>query len=304
MDIKRNVKKVLELLHVEKLRKHQQKPINRILNDQDTFVAAPTSAGKSLIYQVLAILHSNKTTLVIEPTIALMHDQVHKLQEHGISAKYLDSTQTKRERTHILNQFSASNINILYLTPERLTLESFLYVLKTVKLFMIVIDEAHCILDWGYGFREAYLHIGEVIDSLKPRPVISAFTATASRKDADEICKLLHMNQPMVFENDLYRKNLTYLKKSANSRHQKQQLMMTYLRKYHNHASIVYCNTRNAVDAVYEFLNEKYPGQVVKCHAEMPAKKRAKHELQFLSGEKSIMAATSAFGMGVDLGHN
>ena len=302
MDVKRTIKTALSKLQIEKLRKHQQAPINSILDEQDTFVIAPTGSGKSAIYQIPAILHPDKPTLVIEPTISLMHDQVQKLKSLGVTAEYLDSTQTKKERQSILDQFQTGKVNILYLTPERLVSESFLYALQEISLSMVVVDEAHCVMDWGYTFRDAYLHIGEFIDTLKHRPVIAAFTATASPKDTENIYAALHMKRPAIFENNLYRKNLTYLKKYADDRSKKQQLLMKYLHKYRQHSSVIYCNTRRAVDAVYEFLQKKYPDDVVKCHADMSPKKRAEHELQFLTGEKSIMVATTAFGMGVDLG--
>ena len=231
-----------------------------------------------------------------------MHDQVQKLKSLGIATESLDSTQTKKERQSILNQFQTGKVNILYLTPERLVSESFLYALQEISLFIAIVDEAHCVMDWGYTFRDAYLHIGDFVDSLAHRPVIAAFTATASPKNAENICAALHMWNLACYQNNLYRKNLTYLKKYANDRQKKQQLLMKYLRKYHRHSSVIYCNTRRAVDAVFKFLQEKYLGEVVKCHASMSPKKRAQHELQFLTGEKSIMVATTAFGMGVDLG--
>ena len=302
MDTKRIIKTALQKLQIEKLRKHQQTPINSILSGKDTFVISPTGSGKSAIYQIPAILHPDKPTLVIEPTISLMHDQVQKLKSLGIAAEYLDSTQTKKERQSILDQFQFGKVNILYMTPERLHSESFSCAMKNIRLFMVVIDEAHCVMDWGYTFRDAYLHIGDFVNSLDHRPVIAAFTATASPKDAENICAALYMKHPEIFRNNLYRKNLTYLKKYADDRSKKQQLLMKYLRKYHCHSSVIYCNTRRAVDAVCEFLQEKDPGEAVKCHADLSPKKRAEHELQFLTGEKSIMVATTAFGMGVDLG--
>ena len=182
MDVKRIIKTALQMPRLDKLRKHQQAPINSILSGKDTFVISPTGSGKSAIYQIPAILHPDKPTLVIEPTISLMHDQVHKLKSLGIAAEYLDSTQTKKERQSILDQFQTGKVNILYLTPERLVSESFLCALQEISLFMVVVDEAHCVMDWGYTFRDAYLHIGEFIDSLVHRPVIAAFTACGDQR--------------------------------------------------------------------------------------------------------------------------
>lgn len=302
MKIRYDMKPALDMLHIKTLRKHQVKPIYTLLNAQDTLVIAPTGSGKSAIYQLPAIMHSDRPTLVIEPTIALMHDQVRKLTLCGIAAAYLDSTMSQKEQLAVLKQFISGKVNILYLTPERLTSESFLYVLQNVQLYMVVVDECHCVLDWGCSFRSAYLHIGHTIDNLPHRPIVAAFTATACNKDIGDIANLLHMNHPAVYQQDLYRKNLIYIKKYAESRKHKQKLLIKHLHKYHRNASVIYCNTKHAVDAVYELLQKKYPNQVVKCHSGMSPKQRSKHEVQFLSGEKSIMVATTAFGMGVDMG--
>lgn len=302
MKIPYDIKTVMEMLQINKLRNVQIKPMGSIQAGQDTFVLAPTSAGKSAMYQLPAIAHSQEATVVIEPTISLMHDQVQKLVSNGIAAEYLDSTMSPKEQRHTLKRFAEGETQILYLTPERLTSEAFLCAVKKIRLFMVVVDECHCVLEWGYGFRAAYLHIGEFVDSLHPRPVVAAFTATACPSDVDRICESLHMREQKVFLNDLYRKNLVFLKKHTASRQDKQQKLIRFIRKYHQRASVIYCNTKKGVEAVYELLQKKYPDQVVKCHSGMSAKERSGHELQFLSGERPIMVATTAFGMGVDLG--
>ncbi len=302
MDIKKKIKPAKKKLGITKLWDHQIGPINSIISHQDTFDLAPTSAGKSAIFEIPAISNHDFPTVVIEPTLAVMHDQVLNLKKLGISAEYLDSSMSNKEKESVIERFQNKKINILYLTPEKFTSVDFLYVLESVKLFMVVVDEAHCVLDWGYSFRDAYLQIGDTIDSLEQRPVVSAFTATASHDDINEICELLHMDEPQIFTNDLYRKNLIYIKKYASTRKEKQKLLMKYLRKYHKHSSVIYCNTRKAVDAVYEVLSKKYPDKVVECHADMSNKKRTESELEFLTGKKKIMVATTAFGMGINLG--
>ena len=302
MDVKRDIKQAMDQLGIDKLRRHQLKPISSICSARDTFVLAPTSSGKSAIYQIPALLHANQITVVLEPTLALMHDQTRKLRVLGIAAEYMDSAMTKSERTDSLKRFQEGKVNILYITPERFVSESFLCILRGMKLFMLVVDECHCVLDWGGSFRSDYLQIGEAINSLSERPVITALTATASKEDIEQICTLLHMKKPAIFENDLYRKNLIFIKKYADDRKAKLTLLYQYLKKYHTGCSIVYCNTKKAVDAVHELLEKRYPGKVCKCHSNMGAAKRASHELQFLKGEKQIMVATSAFGMGVDMG--
>jgi len=301
MDIKLSIKIAAKDLGIDRLRKHQIQPIHSILSGNDTVVLAPTSAGKSAMYWIPAILHPQQLTIVIEPTLALMHDQTQKLKNLGIAAAYVDSTIPSGKRETILKQALAGKLQFLYIIAERFTSTEFSSTLHKLDLFMVVIDEVHCVLDWGHSFRDAYLHIGEEISRLTDRPVVAAFTATATQEDIEESYTLLHMNQPNVFVNSLYRENLIYVKKFADSRKQKQKLLQKYLSKYHKHSSIVYCNTRKAVDAVYTLLEKKYPDQVIKCHANLPDKARTQAEWKFLSGEKTIMVATTAFGMGIDL---
>ncbi len=301
MDIKKIIKEAAEKLRINKLRKHQVKPINSIISGNDTFVIAPTSAGKSAIFQLPAIMHADTSTIVIEPTLALMHNQVSKLQDLNIEAAYIDSMMTPKEKGNVMMRMLEGEIRILYVSPERFCSEDFQYAFNRWKVSMVVVDESHCVFDWGYSFRDSYLRIGDTIDTLQKRPVISAFTATASPTDIKEICNLLHMTNPKVFVNNLYRKNLVYIKKSAVDKEQKKKFLIKYLRKYHKHSSIVYCNTHRAVEAVYEFLLEKYPDDVVQYHAGMSDHERTSTEFQFLSHKKSIMVATTAFGMGVDL---
>jgi len=227
--------------------------------------------------------------------------QYSKLQDLNIEAAYIDSMMTPQEKGNVMMQMLEGKIRILYVSPERFCSEDFQYALNKWNVFMVVIDEAHCVLDWGYSFRDSYLSVGDTIGTLQHRPVVSAFTATASPDDIQYICSLLHMDNSKVFVNDLYRKNLVYIKKCAVSKEQKQKLLNKYLRKYHKHSSIVYCNTHKAVEAVYEFLMKKYPNDVVKYHAGMSDHERTSAELQFLVHKKSILVATTAFGMGVDL---
>ena len=203
MDIKRDIKYAQEQLGVEKLRKHQVKPINSILEGNDTMVIAPTSSGKSAVYQIPALLFP-EMTLVIEPTISLMYDQVNKLKTHGICADRIDSSIPACEQSRILKMVKKGNLKILFVTPERLQNRKFLEAIKGVQVSLIVIDECHCVMSWGYGFRYDYLAIGKFIKTFKRRPVIVALTATATPDMRLMICELLSMNQPGVFENSLY----------------------------------------------------------------------------------------------------
>ena len=303
MKIKKSVQKAMQKFHVEELRKTQIKPINDILDDQDIFVVAPTSSGKSLIYQLPASMQKNKLTLVLEPTLALMHDQVRKLVNLGISAAYLDSTLSKKEIEHTLHAVRKGKIQILYLTPERLHTKAFLESIQKLTIYMVVVDECHCVLEWGDTFRPDYQKIGEFIESLPERPIVAALTATANPKDRESIQESLCMKDVQEHVSSIDRPNLVLLKENCSSSQEKLLRTRHFIRKYRTDGSvIVYCTKRSFTDAVYNYLNELYPNQVVRCHAGMKEKPRAQHESGFLNDEKKIMVATTAFGMGVDKG--
>lgn len=300
MDMKRGIKQAANITGIDKLRKSQVKPINDILEGRDTMVVARPSAGKSAIYQIPALVHGEERTIVIEPLLSLMHDQVRKLREHGVGAARLDSTMKKSEQRECLQKFISGEVQMLFVTPEQFGKEEFLCMMKAVAVYMVVLDECHAVLDWGYSFRDAYLNIGQVIDELEARPIITALTATATEDDMAEIAQCLHMQNPAMYRNDLYNPKLVYIKQHTVNREEKRKLLCKYLSKYHANSSIVYCNTRKAVEVVYKLLDKKYSG-VTMSHAGLKPKIRAANEYKFLSGEESIMVATSAFGMGIDL---
>lgn len=301
MDMKRVVKNAAQMVGIAKLRKPQVKPINDILEGRDTMVVARPSAGKSAIYQIPALVHGEERTIVIEPLLSLMHDQVRKLREHGVGAARLDSTMKKSEQRKCLQKFISGEVQMLFVTPERFHEEEFLCTMKAVAVYMVVVDECHAVLDWGYSFRDAYLNLGQTIDELEARPIITALTATATENDMAEIAQCLHMQNPAMYRNDLYNPKLVYIKQHAVNREEKRKLLCKYLSKYHANSSIVYCNTRKAVEAVYKQLDKKYSGQVTMSHAGLKPKARMANESEFLSGKKTIMVATTAFGMGIDL---
>lgn len=299
MDIRQDIKSAQKQLGIEKLRKHQVKPINSILGRQDTMVIAPTSAGKSAIYQVPALIFSG-TTLVIEPTLSLMYDQAYRLKSHGISAAYIDSVMPAYERSRILERTAKDKVKILFVTPESLQNRKFLESIEDVEISMVVVDECHCVTSWGYGFRPDYLRIGEFIDTLPHRPVVAALTATATSDMREEICDLLSMDQAEVFINSLYRPNLHFMKRSFVSDEAKLKELKRLLKKHKDGSCIIYCNTKRMTDAVYDKVCEWYPDDVVKCHSNLTGQDRKRSELLFLDGKRRIMVATSAFGLGVD----
>lgn len=288
MDVKREIKQAANIIGIDELRKSQVKPINDILEGWDTMVVARPSAGKSAIYQIPALVHGEERTIVIEPLLSLMHDQVRKLREHGVGAARLDSTMKKSEQRECLQKFISGEVQMLFVTPEQFGKEEFLCTMKAVAVYMVVVDECHAVLDWGYSFRDAYLNLGQTIDELEARPIITALTATATEDDMAEIAQCLHMQNPAMYRNDLYNPKLVYIKQHAVNREEKRKLLCKYLSKYHANSSIVYCNTRKAVEAVYNLLDKRYSGQVAMSHAGLKPKTRAVNECKFLSGEKSI----------------
>ena len=299
MDIKNAIKLAQKQLGIDKLRKHQVKPINSILAGNDTMAIAPTSAGKSGIYQVPALIFPGMT-LVIEPTISLMHDQADKLKEHGINAAYIDSTVPAYERSRILERVAKGKVKILFVTPERLQNRKFLKAIEGVEISMLAVDECHCVTSWGHGFRPDYLHIDKFINTLEHRPVVAALTATATAGVREEICYLLSMDQPEVLVNSLHRPNLHFMKRLFVSDEAKLKELKRLLKKHKDGSCIVYCNTKNMTDAVYDEVRKWYPNNVVKCHSNLDGSARKGNEMLFLNGERHIMIATSAFGLGVD----
>lgn len=303
MDMKREVKQAANVIGIEKLRRHQVEPINDILNERDTMVVAQPSAGKSAIYQIPALIHKKMRTIVIEPLLALMFDQMRKLKEHGVAAACWNSSMRKSDQEDSMQRFISGEVQVLFVTPERFTSKGFVHVMKrkSLPVYMVVVDECHCVLEWGYSFRKPYLEIGKVVDKLKPRPIMVALTATAAEEDMEEIVASLHMESPAMYRNDLYNPKLVYMKCYAVDREEKRKLLCKYMKKYHKHSSIVYCNSHASAEAVYKMLDKKYKGEVTMSHGGVKPKKRTANELEFLSGEKNIMVATSAFGMGIDL---
>lgn len=299
MDIKRSIKNAQTRLDIAKLRKHQTEPINSILDYRDTIVIAPTSAGKSAIYQIPALIFPGMT-LVIEPTLSLMYDQVNKLQSAGIKASSIDSSLSTKEQRHMLKQVAKGRVKILFVTPERLQNEKFLDAIRDAEISMVAVDECHCITSWGHGFRPDYLEIGSFIEKLQHRPVIAALTATAPPEMRTEIHESLSMIAPNVFVNSLYRPNLHFMKRSFVSDEAKLKELKRLLKNHQDGSCIIYCNTKKMTNAVYDEVKKWYPDDVVKCHSNLSSQVRKGNELLFLNGEKHIMVATSAFGLGVD----
>ena len=311
MDIKRHLKSALKQLGFDKPRKAQIIPMNTLDAEQDAIVIAATGSGKQVIYETVGLAHSDKLTIVIEPLLALIYNQVQTLQDHGVSADYIDMTRSKEDIDKILNKARKGKLNFLYVTPERLQSHSFIEAMQHLDIFMVVIDECHSITEWGYTFRDAYLHIGDFIGKLKHKPVICACSATISADSLNIIRDSLHMDKPAVLRSDLRRDNLILLKKdvTCNKKTLEERLefrikkLCKLIDRYHTDGSIlIFAQTTTYVDALYNILGEIYPSDVTRYHSRVKPERRKKELLfDFLQGKRKIMIATSAFSMGIDV---
>lgn len=311
MDMKRHLKSALKQLGFDKPRKAQIIPMNTLDAEQDAIVIAATGSGKQVIYETVGLAHSDKLTIVIEPLLALIYNQVQTLQDHNVSVDYIDMTRSKEDIDKILNKARKRKLNFLYVTPERLQNHSFIETMQHSDIFMVVVDECHCITEWGYTFRDAYLHIGNFINKLKRKPVICACSATISADSLDIIRDSLHMDKPAVLRSDLRRDNLILLKKDVTCSKKTLEERLEFrikklcklIDKYHKDGSVlIFAQTTTYVDALYNILAEKYPNNVTRYHSRVKPERRKKQLLfDFLQGKRKIMIATSAFSMGIDV---
>lgn len=273
-----------------------QKPIiDSILSGRDTFAVMPTGAGKSLCYQIPAML-LNGITIVISPLISLMQDQVKALNDAGVSAAFINSALSESAFFETVNKAKQGMYKLIYVAPERLVTEGFLNLAKEVPISMITVDEAHCISQWGQDFRPSYTKIVEFVNLLEKRPIISAFTATATETVREDIICTLGLDNPYTMVTGFDRENLFFQVDKPKS---KEQYIVDYIAKHPDESGIIYCATRKNVDSVYELLKEKGVS-VAKYHAGMSAADRKQMQEDFVFDYTSIVVATNAFGMGID----
>lgn len=292
----------------------QVNTIKALRNGQDAFIVAAPGQGKSGIFHGSALLDESKLVLVIEPTISLITDQVHRLRslDKPVAADYM-TYHNRDEHSDILKRVIEHDVTLLFVTPERLQNKEFQKAIAKNEPWLVVVDEAHLVLHWGRTFRKDYEKIGKFIDGLKHRPVVLALTATAPLEDRKEIQKSLHMNAPYEQTLSTDKPNLSIVVKDVTdkrTKHPKQHLV--YMLKQickaidkqeGNESAIVYCLTPDYVEMVYNYLYGIY-GQdnIAKTHGKLSREKRAENELSFINGERRIMVASSAFGQGVDTG--
>ena len=273
----------------------QNQAISRVLAGESTLVVMPTGGGKSLCYQIPAMLLSG-LTLVVSPLIALMKDQVDALNDNGIPAAFINSTLDYQEIADRLDQARSGQIKLLYVAPERFDTDWFVQRLGSTDISLFAIDEAHCISQWGHDFRPSYLNLANVAAQLPSQPPVIALTATATPRVAQDICQRLAIPADGMINTGFERSNLSF---KVVRDQDEDRYLLDYLKLNVDQAGIIYASTRKEVDRLYTFLaHKKLP--VAKYHAGMSEAQRAANQEDFLFDRKPIMIATNAFGMGID----
>ena len=279
----------------DKFREGQEKIIHSILEGKDALGIMPTGAGKSICYQVPALMLEG-ITLVISPLISLMKDQVSALNQAGIHAAFINSSLSFRQTLLALRYAKEGRYKIIYVAPERLETEEFLDFALQSPISMLTVDEAHCISQWGQDFRPSYLKIMDFVVKLPKRPIISAFTATATKEVREDIICILNLENPEILLTGFDRKNLYF---SVQTPKNKYQTILEYIKINSNKSGIVYCSTRKNVEDVTERL-QKDGISVTKYHAGLSDEERQHNQDEFIYDQKQVMVATNAFGMGID----
>lgn len=276
-------------------REGQEKIVEAILANRDVLAIMPTGAGKSICYQIPALMLPG-ITLVISPLISLMQDQVKALNDAGIHAAFINSSLTENQISKALYLAASGRYKIIYVAPERLENYEFLEFARNVEISMVTVDEAHCISQWGQDFRPSYLKIVEFIKNLPKRPIVSAFTATATEEVKNDILCTLSLADPEVVITGFDRKNLYY---SVENIRRKDEFIMEYIEKHPTESGIIYCATRKNVDNLFELLFKRGVS-VTRYHAGLTNETRKKNQDDFIYDRTPVIIATNAFGMGID----
>lgn len=279
----------------DSFREGQAELIDALLAGRDVFGIMPTGAGKSLCYQIPALMFAG-ITLVISPLISLMKDQVAALNQAGVYAAYLNSSLTQGQYFKALDFARRGKYKIIYVAPERLLTESFLDFALHADISFVSVDEVHCVSQWGQDFRPSYLKIVDFIDRLPKRPVVGAFTATATQPVREDVTRILHLRNPQIVTTGFDRKNLCFEVRTVKDKMAEVQAL---LQEHEGESGIIYCITRKLVEEVYEMLKAKGLS-VAKYHAGLSDEERRGNQDDFIYDRKPLMVATNAFGMGID----
>jgi ATP-dependent DNA helicase RecQ len=281
---------------IQQLRDGQQRVIDSVLDGKDTLAIMPTGSGKSLCYQIPARILEGMT-VVVSPLISLMKDQHEKLNEMGIRAVQVNSSLSSEEEREALAAIGENRCEIVFCTPERLVMSEFVEVLKAVKIALVVVDEAHCISQWGHDFRPAYLEMTGAIEALG-RPPVLALTATATEEVVDDIGRQLNRPRMAVINTGVYRPNLHYRVLQVTNPDEKLQEALRLVRETEG-KGIVYAATVKCAEEMYHLLEEQGESVTI-YHGKLPAAERKLNQDLFMDDERRIMVATNAFGMGID----
>ncbi len=283
-----------EIFGYSQFRGNQERVIKNLLKGKNTFVIMPTGAGKSLCYQLPAMIREG-LAIVISPLIALMKNQVDQMNAYGVNARFLNSTLSKGEITRLKKECMNGNVKLLYVAPESLNKEETIDFLKKVNVSFVAIDEAHCISEWGHDFRPEYRRIKSMIQNLGDMPII-ALTATATPKVQLDIQKNLQMEDADVFMSSFNRKNLFY---EVRPKKETKKQLIKFLKEHKGKSGIIYCLSRKKVEEIAELLNVN-GFKAAPYHAGLDPDVRIKNQDDFLNEETDIIVATIAFGMGID----
>ena len=279
----------------DSFRDGQEQIVDALLDGRDALCIMPTGAGKSMCYQIPALLFDG-VTIVVSPLISLMKDQVGSLVQSGVPAAYINSSLSYPQFLRVLSNVEHGKYKIIYVAPERLLTDGFLDTCKKVKISMVAVDEAHCVSQWGQDFRPSYLKIVSFIKSLENRPIVGAFTATATNDVKEDIKKILRLENPFEITTGFDRPNLFFGVIKSSSKDEK---LIDLIRERGDRSGIVYCATRKNVESVCELLCDN-GFSATRYHAGLDEYERRKNQEDFVFDRKNIMVATNAFGMGID----
>lgn len=291
--------KPLDVLHkyygYTSFRKGQENIITSIINKEDVLAIMPTGGGKSICYQVPALCLEG-ITIVISPLISLMKDQVDALKTMGVKARLINSSLSNSEYSEVLEEIENDECKIIYIAPERLDSMEFVNIIRGKNISQVAIDEAHCVSQWGHDFRVSYKKIPYFINRLDKRPIVTAFTATASNEVREDIINILDLHNPAVYITGFDRENLSINIVKSSS---KNKYTLDYVENHKNESGIIYASTRKEVETIYEgLLKRNY--SVAKYHAGLSSEARKEYQENFINDDIKIMVATNAFGMGID----